>query len=186
MITKKRLKELEDNYNIRKLQLKAYSETTDKEELSTFDYIKRIAVATDTSKGNFVEKILVSVMDWISVSSKENRGDAKDENYYYEIKTSYTNKTRTLNFLQIRPYQDVDYYIGIYVDLEDYKGSRVYKIPSKDIYELSKNNVMHGTKTTVDKNKHVEYRFSLNMKSDLKETFDKKYREIEIEEKLFN
>lgn len=47
MITKQKLKELEDNYNIRKLQLKAYSETTDKEELSTFDYIKRIAVATD-------------------------------------------------------------------------------------------------------------------------------------------
>ena len=45
---------------------------------------------------------------------------------------------------------------------------------------------MHGTKSTVDENKHIEYRFSLNMKSELKETFDKKYREIEIEEKLFN
>jgi hypothetical protein len=77
-------------------------------------------------------------------------GDGRKNNINYEIKTSLHDMKSRFNFRQIRPQHDIDQYILIGYNLHSPspKGpAYLFKIPSKDLYELilKYGSYTHGT-----------------------------------------
>ena len=76
------------------------------------------------SKAPLRDKHLFQYFNFTPVSAEENCGDAKDvNNFYYEFKTSFTNKGNNLNIWQIRLWQNVDYYYCFFINEEDIQKS---------------------------------------------------------------
>lgn len=88
-------------------------------------------------------------------------GDGCKNGIRYEIKYSGHAKYSKLNFVQIRPQHNIDYYIFIayllYSDTSDIGEAYIFKIPAKNIYKLivEYGNYAHGTKL-VQKNITLE------------------------------
>lgn len=101
-------------------------------------------------------------------------GDGCKNNIHYEIKYSGHSKMSQLNFVQIRPDHNVDYYIFVGYNMYDdmVKGKAyIFKIPSHIVYDLvvKFGGYAHGTvgqlgKITYDnlKGRHCEYALRCN------------------------
>lgn len=120
--------------------------------------------------------------DLLLENAKDNvSGDAIKNNIKYEIKSSIHAKKSKVNFVQIRPDHDIDYYIFVLYNLHDSNNSSIgnayiFKIPSEVVYDMV---VKHGgyahgilnklnniTKENL-KGRNCEYalRFTLNVKN---------------------
>lgn len=99
-------------------------------------------------------------------------GDGCKNGIKYEIKYSGHAKYSKLNFVQIRPYHDIDYYIFIAYLLHSRTSklgeAYIFKIPSKNTCELivSYGNYAHGTKLlqksiTLEHIKENNYEYAL-------------------------
>ena len=74
-------------------------------------YYTCTAGLTAQAKAPLGEKFLCNLLGYTRVSSREDCGNAVDENgNFYEFKNSFTNQQQSLNIRQIRLWQDVDYY----------------------------------------------------------------------------
>lgn len=112
----------------------------------------------------FLEDKMIEVFSWKPVSSSVGRGDYIDSNgKYFELKCSSSNESNKIHMLQIRPWQDIDYYLVIYFDLDDYRKSKAYILSKNDmIDEINKSSsATHGTKIANMQNKNVEYSIHL-------------------------
>lgn len=105
----------------------------------------------------------------IGASINKTSGDGNKNGINYEIKTSiHANKSK-INFVQIRPDHNVDYYIFIAYNMYENNNignSHIFKIPSNDVYKLIilYGKYAHGTcnvlgKNTIDniKGRNCEY-----------------------------
>ena len=86
------------------------------------------------------EKIMKRDLE-MSDAPDEHSGDASKNGLNFEMKASLHAKNSKFNFVQIRPDHNVDYYIFLGYDLfhDDEAGigkSYIFKIPSKDVYQL--------------------------------------------------
>ena len=101
-------------------------------------------------------------------------GDGHKNGINYEIKSSVHAKKSKLNFLQIRPDHNVDYYIFIAYNMyenDNIGKAHIFKIPSNNLYDLIVNygGYAHGTcdkldNITIDniKGRNCEYALRCN------------------------
>ena len=87
-----------------------------------------------------IESIIKKDLE-IGNPKNESSGDGCKNDVNYEIKVSLHAKQSKLNFVQIRPDHDIDYYIliayNMYHDSEDELGKGyIMKVPSIDMYDL--------------------------------------------------
>lgn len=105
-----------------------------------------------------------------------NGGDGYKNNIIYEIKYSGHSNTSKCNFVQIRPNNNIDYYILIVYSLQENIQGKYYiiKIPSQELYELLPlyGSYAHGSKKelgpiTLDSiyNNNFEYALRPNLSS---------------------
>jgi len=99
----------------------------------------------------------------------ETSGDGHKNGFNYEIKISIHSQQSKINFVQIRPDHNIDYYILIAYNMYENNNigkGFVFKIPSEDLYKLIINygGYAHGTvsklgKITIDniKGRNCEY-----------------------------
>lgn len=81
------------------------------------------AIITTTSAqsyGAVIEKILIKEKGWSKVSASDDRGDAYDPTTgkYYEIKVTVARPSKgdKVNFVQLRPHQDIDGYYMVIIN----------------------------------------------------------------------
>ena len=116
------------------------------------------------SKAPLSDKHLFQYFNFIPVSAAENRGDAKDvNNFYYEFKTSSTNKGNNLNIRQIRLWQNVDYYYCFFINEEDIQKSLFFKLSHEEMEEEVKlfGSATHGTSKANESNNNIEYSITI-------------------------
>ncbi len=99
---------------------------------------------------NIIKKDLLieSAIDKIS-------GDGRKNGINYEIKCSVHAKQSKLNFVQIRPDHNIDYYILCYYNMyiDEIGKGYIFKVPSDNMYELivKYGGYAHGTTTKLGK-----------------------------------
>lgn len=129
------------------------------------DFIYHILHLTPQSYGCKIEKFIINKIKGLSINSKLGKGDVLINNKSFEIKSSIiTNTNKSLNMVQIRPWQNVDGYIIAYFNVVDDFEYNIIMIPKKeflsDIYSKNVHSA-HGTKTVSEENGLVELRLSL-------------------------
>jgi len=75
----------------------------------------------------------------IGPSINETSGDGHKNGINYEIKASIHSSKSKINFVQIRPDHNIDYYIFIAYNMyenETIGNAHIFKIPSNNVYEL--------------------------------------------------
>ena len=90
------------------------------------------------SQSTAFEKICKDHLE-IGPAINETSGDGNKNGVNYEIKVSIHAKKSKINFVQIRPDHNIDYYILIAYNMyeNDANGqAHIFKIPSIDLYEL--------------------------------------------------
>jgi len=70
--------------------------------------------------GPLLEKLVIKELSMERVSSRENRGDCKEQNRHFEIKTGMVNKN-VITLFQVRLYQDIKSYISVHYDADNDK-----------------------------------------------------------------
>lgn len=145
-----------------------------------------VSCLTPQSYGAKIEKYIINKLNGKKVPSTLGRGDMLLNDKYIEVKSSILKgkNTNSLNFVQIRPFSDIDYYLGIAINPFDLNNSYVYTINHNDMLsEIKKfGQCCHGTKIYSKENKNIEYRFTLNLDKDL--DYWEKYRNKDFEKIL--
>ncbi len=106
----------------------------------------------------------------------DDSGDARRNDTRIEVKFSLANPKQKINFVQIRPHYNVDYYLFVYYDITTDTLDSLF-LPSKDLYKLIPDygNYAHGsikalgeiTTESVENNEY-EYAFRPEIKDDNK------------------
>ena len=140
-------------------------------EITLFDAITMSGsgLFSPQKRTGFLEDKMRSIFSWRKVKATENKGDYIDcDGKYFELKCSSTNDSNTINILQIRPWQDVDYYRIVYFDLDDSSKSKSYILTKSDMLsEIEKNgNAIHGTKDANKSNNKIEYAIHLPIENE--------------------
>lgn len=137
-------------------------------------------------KSTDIEYFISRMMGWDEIAASENRGDAKADGRFFELKTSTTNVRYGANFRQIRPWQKVDYYICSYVNEDDLSKSHCWKLTKKQMLSeiAERGTASHGTHDANETNGHVEYSISFQIDSDACDEWDRKYRYDDMYDKL--
>lgn len=136
------------------------------------------------------EKFLCKLLNYTQVSSREDCGDAVDENgIYYEFKNSFTNQAQNLNIRQIRLWQDVDYYYCFYINEEDLNKSVFFVLTKEEMIEEVAlcGGYTHGTVTANAVNEHSEYSITIpvyNDKNEKTKRWKEKYLSNELKNKI--
>ena len=153
-------------------------------------YYTSTAGLTAQAKAPLGEKFLCNLFGYTRVSSREDCGDAVDEEgTYYEFKNSFTNQQQNLNIRQIRLWQNVDYYYCFYINEEDLDKS-VFFVLTKDemIEEVALcGGYTHGTVAANAVNGHNEYSITIpvyNNKNEKTKRWKEKYLSNELKNKI--
>lgn len=151
------------------------------EEVSLFDIItiSGCGLFSPQKRTSFLEAKMKDMFSWTKVKPTEDRGDYIDCNdKYFELKCSSTNDNNTINILQIRPWQKVDYYRVVYFDLYEPKNSKAYILTKEQMFtEVKKiGSPTHGTKTANALNENIEYSIHLPLNNEWDKLYlDKNY-----------
>ncbi|MDR3227083.1 MAG: hypothetical protein LBT56_05370, partial [Prevotellaceae bacterium] len=153
------------------------------------DFFTAIAFLNAQSKSSKIEQFIRKKLEHNTVKTKD-RGDGEKDRKFYEYKISTTNKDKQINALQIRLWQEVDYYLLGYIDEQQFENSRLYLLPHDEMKKQCKlfNSATHGTEKANESNKTVEMSLRVKMKNDdaLLLDFEKKFRAKDLEETIFN
>lgn len=128
-------------------------------------FLLHCALLNPQSYGAAIEKKFIIDNNLRKNNPSDNNGDVYNSkfNRNYEIKTSYLSKDDTYNLVQIRSWQDVDYYILI-IDISDEKVNKTLFVLNhqKMCNEIEKyGNNAHGTKSILKENNKIEKRLTL-------------------------
>jgi hypothetical protein len=131
------------------------------------EFIQHMSMLNPQSYGSRIERRIIRDSQNYKVPASLGRGDMKSAGEsYYEIKNSIvTDANNGLNLVQIRLWQDVDYYLCIAYDIRDIENfkSYIFLLTHDEMVEQCKYqaNAAHGTtKANID-NTNVEMRFSI-------------------------
>ena len=152
--------------------IKLLNEMKDKSfggNLSEYDFIRSMVLLNPQSYGNRIEKRLIEKFKGVPVSSKIDKGDMIVNKLYYEIKTSILfNNNNNLNLVQLRLWQDIDFYLCVVYDLRNGKFEQYTFLLSKSEMikesQLCNMSSAHGTKKANKANLNIELRYSLVFK----------------------
>ena len=92
------------------------------------------------SGGSVFERFIKKDLE-IGPAINNTSGDGHKNGNNYEIKVSLWSKNSNINYLQIRPHHNIDYYIFVAYNLyEDgptgIGNAHIFKVPAKDVYGL--------------------------------------------------
>lgn len=142
------------------------------------------------AKAPLGEEFLCNLLGYTRISSREDRGDAVDENgIYYEFKNSFTNQRQELNIRQIRLWQDVDYYYCFYINEEELEKSVFFILTKEEMIEEVTlcGGYTHGTIAANAVNEHSEYSITIPIYNDRNERTKRwkaKYLSNELKNKI--
>ena len=142
-------------------------------------------------KAPLSDKYLIHKLGYQRVSASQNRDDACDKaGYYYEFKTSFTNKGNKLNLRQIRLWQPVDFYYCFFINEEDFSQSLAFILTKEQMEEEAKllGGATHGTAAANSENKHIEISITIdvyNAKNEANKRWHEKYLSKELMEAVF-
>lgn len=132
-------------------------------------FYNAISSQTAQSKAPLSEKFIANKMNWTIISPSQDRGDfySEKEFGYIELKNSFTNKEEKLNIRQIRLWQEVDYYLCIYIDENNLNDSLFYFLTKKEMTEEVEliGGFTHGTVKANEKNENKEYSITISVKN---------------------
>ncbi|MDR0676161.1 MAG: hypothetical protein LBF97_03865 [Elusimicrobiota bacterium] len=139
-------------------------------------------------KASLFEKFFRSKTNFIKISQKENKGDFKDnDNNFYELKVSLKNEALSINMRQIRLYQDIEYYIILYLD-NCKENSFSFKLTKEQMTEEVKllGGICHGCKKAVENNEVKEFSISLKLNSKNFKRWEDNYFDTNLHNLLWN
>ena len=144
-----------------------------------------IALGSAQAKAPEFEKYLALKTGWAKMLASANRGDYHnlDDDTYIELKASFTNKGNNLNIRQIRLWQDVDYYLAIYINHNNIRDSKVYWLTHQQmVEEVEKGgSATHGTSEANQENNNIEYSITIPMNGGSKQQeWDRLYANTEL------
>lgn len=140
-------------------------------DLNLKEFIKSMSLINPQSYGKRIENRIIKDLNGDAVLAKEDKGDMLKNGKYYEIKISLLTQTNSdLNLVQIRTWQNLDYYLCIAFDLRNIKNFNVipFLLTKNDMIKEMKNvnaTSAHGTKKAIEENKNIELRYSLKIDS---------------------
>lgn len=142
-------------------------------------------------KAPLSDKYLIRKLGYHNVPASQNRGDAYDDTgYYYEFKTSFTNKGNKLNLRQIRLWQPIDFYYCFFINEEDFSQSLAFVLTKEQMEEEARllGGATHGTAAANSKNKHIEVSITIdvyNTKNEANKRWREKYLSKDLMEAVF-
>jgi len=145
-------------------------------DLPEKEFIKGMVFLNPQSYGSRIETYIKEQLVFTKVKAKDNHGDLMNSiaNLFYEVKISLlTSINESLNLVQIRLWQNNDYYICVAYDFRDINNYRKYLflLTHDEMVEETKSaTAAHGTKKSNKNNENVELRFSFKCNDD-DETF---------------
>ena len=153
-------------------------------------YYTSTAGMTAQAKAPLGERFLCNLLGYTRISSREDCGDAVDENgIYYEFKNSFTNQRQELNIRQIRLWQDIDYYYCFYINEEELEKSVFFILTKEEMVEEVAlcGGYTHGTVAANAVNEHSEYSITIPIYNDRNEKtkrWKEKYLSNELKDKI--
>lgn len=139
-------------------------------DLPIKEFIKNLFLYINPqSYGSRIERRIIRDSQNTKVNSSLDRGDmVSGGGSYYEIKNSIiTHSNPQLNIVQVRLWQEVDYYLCVAYDIRDIDNfqSYIFLLTHDEMFEQCKYqaNAAHGTKGANDLNENVEMRFSIKI-----------------------
>lgn len=129
----------------------------------------------------FIKGMLSEIAD--EVKPEENRGDfkIKQQDRYYETKSTVLNSKGKINMVQVRPYQKLIGCVYVIVKPEvwvDRYGCELFLIPKEiiDALVFKKGGLAHGTVISTMNNESKEYRITLNYRKEETKNFLMPYK----------
>lgn len=191
-----RLAELERSSGIIKKLLeiakKSEDETIDLLSQSNADFFAFLSTfPTPQSKSTPIENFIISKIGGVKVKASEDRGDFTKDGKFFEVKASTTNTGNNLNIRQIRPWQDVDYYVCAFIEENNLVRSKVYVLTKEQMLsEIEEcGGYTHGTSVANKSNKNLEYSITVqvfNKSHSITARWDENYLNDEYYATLFN
>lgn len=156
------------------------------------DFFPAIAFLNAQAKSPKIDDFIRKKTGHQYVASTLGRGDGVDvkNNQYYEYKISTSNKDNKINAVQLRPWQQIDFYLLGYINEDNFSNSRLYLLTHNQIVQecqTMKAGAMHGTQVANQQNKHVELalRLPIDPISINFRRFEKNYRANKLERVIF-
>lgn len=145
---------------------------------SSQDIVKLCSMLTPQGKARELENLLAKTClngaDLISPSL--DMGDAKDASgKLWELKTSTSNATDALNLRQIRPWQQVDFYLCSYINETNPQNSRFYVLTKQEMWEEVQllGSPTHGLTSASAQDETVEWSVTIYPYSDSREATER-------------
>ena len=136
-------------------------------DLPEKEFIKGMICLNPQSYGARIEKYIKDILEFDKVAAKENKGDLVDpiRDEYYEVKISLLTKSNpSLNLVQIRLWQNNDFYLCVAYDLRDVSNYKkyIFLLTHDEMEEECKRaSAAHGTSASNNNNENVELRLSI-------------------------
>ena len=146
-----------------------------------------ISVGTAQAKAPEAEKFIARKMSWTKISPSLNRGDFRTaENKYIELKNSFSNKAGCLNLRQIRLWQEVDYYLCVYIDETNIANSIVLLLTHEQMERevAACGSATHGTAAANANNQNIEYSITIKVGSPMMAQWIEKYNAPDIRNQI--
>lgn len=151
-------------------------------------FFNMIALGSAQAKAPEAEKFIARKCDLIKISPSLNRGDYRNpaNDTYVELKVSFTNKEQNLNLRQLRLWQEVDFYVCIYIDEDNLKQSEVFLLTHEEMKNevRQKGSATHGTAKANENNENIEYSITISMTGECRKIWHSKYFCQDLYEKI--
>lgn len=133
-------------------------------------FVKLMTYVPPQSYGIYFQKRLIRELNLKETHSNKDKGDFVDHfGDHYELKVSFsTDLIPKMNLVQIRPWQNTNYYFITFVLKDDKVYAYCFKLSHKQMLEeiiLCKMSSAHGTKKALVNNEKKELRKTINIDS---------------------
>lgn len=141
------------------------------------------------SYGPKIEKRVIEEYGFTKIPQKKGEGDlltTKKTNFPFfnfdsdkksELKVSYLSANNSWNLIQLRNYENFDYYVFLLINPKSQCEYEWYILNKKDVNDTNfKMNAIHGTKKSNLENKNIEYKITVSKDSDT----HKKLKELNL------
>ena len=136
------------------------------QEISEQDFYKISSVLSPQSRSPLWEKYFIKKHDCEKVNKNEDRGDFKKNGTYYEYKCSgYNQDDKSVNIVQIRPWQECDYIIQRISDDAAITFVLTHTEMMSEVEKIKASSA-HGTPKALKDNKNKELRMTVKIGSE--------------------
>ena len=134
-------------------------------------FLKKMQFLSPKAFGTRIQNRIIEKNNFNKVKASRDKGDFEYDGKYYEFKVSILNASnKAANFVNIRPYQDIEgyYLIVVNTNTSPYQTSQYYLSKAQMDKELEHLHAgaANGTKESNKANKNISYRFSIDLMGD--------------------